>query len=288
MELERLVMAELENMDLNGVRIQNLTCRGEATDVSFEVGDMKIDFTTTGGNNFQTLALTLGGTVYTDAATLSKCDDWVKYVITVVNPIIEKHRAEMERQRAEMERQRTEQLAIPANVGIDELQGPSLTNEFQNPALNEFQNPAVNEFQNPAVMNQPTQPIVGQPIASQPVAAQPVISSPVAAQPVINTPVAAQPAISPPATTTSFDDFKPQKIDDTQGMTDLDEIIDKGRKEGYKAARKKNIQEVKKLKRKHRLMTAFIVIVLVVIGLALLYFYQNEDIYLPDLPYIFG
>ena len=268
MELERLVMADLENMDLNGVRIQSLTCRGEATDVSFEVGDMKIDFTTTGGNNFQTLALTLGGTVYTDAATLSKCDDWVKYVITVVNPIIEKHRADLERQRAEMERQ--QQLAIPANVGLDELQSPAVTNEFQN---TDFQNIA-NEFQNPAMMGQP---VANQPIPTQPIAAQPVISSPVAAQPIVS------------PSTTSYDDFKgPPKIDDTQGMTDLDEIIDKGRKEGYKAARKKNIQEVKKLKRKHRLMTGFIVVLLVVIGLALLYFYQNEDIYLPDLPYIFG
>ena len=274
MELERLVMAELESMDLNGVRIQSLTCRGEATDVSFEVGDMKIDFTTTGGNNFQTRALALGGTVYTDAATLSKCDDWVKYVITVVNPIIEKHRSELERQRAEMERQRAEQLAIPANVGIEELQAPAVASEFQNA---DFQNIA-NELQNPAMMGQP-------------VAAQPIIGQPIVAQPVVSTPVATQPqtAIAPPATTTSYDDFKgPPKIDDTQGMADLDEIIDKGRKEGYKAARKKNIQEVKKLKRKHRLMTIFIVVILVVIGLALLYFYQNEDIYLPDLPYIFG
>jgi len=211
MELESLVMAELESMDLNGVRIINLSCRDEATDISFEIGDMKIDFTATNEHNFQVIALTHGDTVYTDAATLSKCNDWVKYVITVAKPIIEKHRAEIERKQAEIEQrqaeieqQQAEQITIPSTVSFNELKSP----------IEEEEHVVVSNVSNERI----------------------------------------------------------------------DEVVDRGRKEGYKAARKKNIQEIKKLKRKHRLLTFIIIIILAGAAVVLLYLYQSNDITLPYLP----
>ena len=254
MELESLVMAELNTMDLNGVRVLNLSCRGDATDISFEVGDMKIDFTTTGGNNYQIMALTHGGTVYTDPATLSKCNDWVQYVSTVVNPIVEKHRAELERQRAGMDmhrvdmgRQNTaEHIAIPSTVGFDELKGP------------------------PQMMNDDPGMLAGMPSMGN-----------------SNMPNMGN-SNMPNMANSNMPSLSNSMPNSNMPNENIDDVIDRGRKEGYKAARKKNIQEVKKLKRKHLLMTIFIVVILTGVGLVLLYLYQAGDIYLPDLYYMFS
>ena len=189
MELESLVMAELENMDLNGVKIINLSCRAEATDISFEIRDMKIDFTTTNDNSFQVIALTHGNTVYTDEATLSKCHDWVKYVFAIVNPIIGKYRAEL--------------AEIPSTAHFDELKGEANVEEEGISAFN--------------VSNER-----------------------------------------------------------------LEEAVDRGRKEGYKVARKKNVAEIKKLKKRYNIIIFFIVIILIAVFIIILYFYQTGNMDLPE------
>jgi len=195
MELENLVMAELETMDLNGVKVINLSCRDEATDISFEIDGMKIDFTATSESDFQVIALTHGDTVYTDEATLSKCNEWVKYVFAVVNPVIGKHRAEL--------------AEIPSTANFDELKVDEQVDE--------------------------------------------------------------------------------QSVVVTSNVSNerIEEAADRGRKEGYKAARRKNIQEIKKVKRKYRIMLILIIIILIGGFIALFYFYQSGDINLPNLPGIF-
>jgi len=274
MELESLVMAELNTMDLNGVRVLNLSCRGDATDISFEVGDMKIDFTTTGGNNYQIMALTHGGTVYTDPATLSKCNDWVQYVSTVVNPIVEKHRAELERQRAGMDmhrvdmgRQNTaEHIAIPSTVGFDELKGPPQMMNDDPGMLAGMPSMGNSNMPNMGNSNMPNMANSNMPSLSN-------------SMPNSNMPNMAN---------SSMPSLSNSMPNSNMPNENIDDVIDRGRKEGYKAARKKNIQEVKKLKRKHLLMTIFIVVILTGVGLVLLYLYQAGDIYLPDLYYMFS
>jgi len=97
MELEKLVMTELEDLDLNGVKIINLSCEAETINISFEIGDVQIDFTAQSEADFQIIALKHGDQEYTDKATLSQCNDWTKYVHAVVHSIIKKHQAELEK-----------------------------------------------------------------------------------------------------------------------------------------------------------------------------------------------
>ena len=96
MELENLIMTELKSIDLSGVKVVNLSCGAEITYISFEIGDVRIDFAAESESVFQVTALTHAGQTYTDKETLSKGYDWSKYIWTVAYPIVEKHRPEPE------------------------------------------------------------------------------------------------------------------------------------------------------------------------------------------------
>jgi len=98
MELEKLVMTELESMDLNDIEIHELLCDEEMTMISFESNDQKIDFTIQSDGTLQVTALTEGDQVYTAEEFLNDENEWwktVEYVRDVVNPIIEKCQAEL-------------------------------------------------------------------------------------------------------------------------------------------------------------------------------------------------
>jgi len=98
MELEKLVLAELKEMDLHGANIISLSITGNTTQIVFEIGGtVEIQFTATSASSFQVTSLTeIGvGQVYTDEESLSKVKDWARYVISVVAPIIEKYQEEL-------------------------------------------------------------------------------------------------------------------------------------------------------------------------------------------------
>jgi len=96
MELEKLVLAELESIDLKGAKILNLSCATDETEVSFEISDTIIDFTVKNEDEFIVTSLTRNEQVYTDEEILSKCDGWVGYVGKMITPIVKKHRDEIE------------------------------------------------------------------------------------------------------------------------------------------------------------------------------------------------
>jgi len=95
MELEKLVMAQLEKRELNGVKVINLLWVAETAIVTFEVGDVQIDFTAQNETDLQVTALRHHDQVYTDEASLSQCNDWSKYVLSVVYPLIKKQQSEL-------------------------------------------------------------------------------------------------------------------------------------------------------------------------------------------------
>jgi len=96
MELEKLVITELEDMDLNGAKIIHLECEPEIIKISFEIGDVKVDFTAISEAVFQidTIADAHTSQVYTDEVMIKKCDGWVKYILAIVYPLVKKHRVE--------------------------------------------------------------------------------------------------------------------------------------------------------------------------------------------------
>ena len=95
MKLEDLVLAELEDKNLNGSKITSLLCEDESTNISFEINDMKIDFVATSETDFEVSALETAGQIFTDESTLDKCSDWARYVWAVVHPAIEKCQDEL-------------------------------------------------------------------------------------------------------------------------------------------------------------------------------------------------
>jgi|GEM_PF-323413 len=96
MELETLVMDELNNMDLHGAKIMHLSCDDEVIQLHFEIGNVTIDCTTMSEAIFQINNLTHANQVYTaDEATLNQCYDWVKYLCSILHPIVNKHREEL-------------------------------------------------------------------------------------------------------------------------------------------------------------------------------------------------
>ena len=98
MELEKLVMTELESMDLNDIEILELLCDEEMTMISFESSDQKIDFTIQNDGTIQVTTLTKNDQVYTDEESLNKDNEWwknVEYIRDIVIPIIEKCQAEL-------------------------------------------------------------------------------------------------------------------------------------------------------------------------------------------------
>ena len=183
MELEKLVMAELENMDLNGAKIINLSWEAETININFEIGDVQIDFTAQNEADFQITVLKHGDQVYTDEATLSQCNDWTKYVLAVIHPIIKKHQAELKKV-------------------VDEI-------KFDEPKEDESA------------------------------------------------------AIAP--------------LEKSDLSNRIKEAEARGHKEGFKAARRMNIQEIKKLKKKYNNILVFIIIILLSAFFLYLYLYGFDE-----------
>jgi len=183
MELEQLVMTQLENTEMNGVKLINFLWVAEEAIISFEVGDVQIDFTAQNEVDFQVATLKHQGQVYTDEASLSQCSDWTKYVLSMVYPIIRTHQSKP--------------VEIINEVKVD---GPV-------------------------------------PIASA-------------------------------NTITSEETTLASRIKETEVMKEAEA---RGHKEGFKAARRMNIQEINKLKRKYQRI--FIIIILLGIFLIFMYLY---------------
>ena len=97
MELKNLVMTELEQLDLKGAKITDLSLEVESTEISFEINEMKIDFVIKKDAELQVLRLTLANQIYTDEVTLNKCNDWANYIWAIVEPMIKKHQDELEK-----------------------------------------------------------------------------------------------------------------------------------------------------------------------------------------------
>jgi len=92
MKLEELVLAELNSMNLHGVKVIGLLCDAKTVQIRFEIGSVTIDCTTINEAIFQINALTHEGKVFVaDEATLSQCNDWVKYICSMIHPIINKY-----------------------------------------------------------------------------------------------------------------------------------------------------------------------------------------------------
>jgi len=198
MELEKLVLAELESIDLKGVKILNLSCATEETNVSFEISDTIIDFTTKNEDDFTVTSLTRNGQMYTNKEILSKCDGWVKYVGKMINPIIKKHRAELE------------DSVTVENEPAEDAEVIEETKMVEEPRAI-VKNSKVNENEEFAKNEKPENKI---------------------------------------------------KMIDEVANEAIEEAEARGHKEGYKVARKKNVQEIRKLKNRYRFVLLFTIIVL--------------------------
>jgi len=118
MELEKLVMDELNNMDLHGAKVMHLSCDDEVVQLCFEIGNVSIDCTTMNEAIFQINSLTHAEQVYTpDEATLNQCYDWVKYLCSIMHPIVNKHRDEL----AEMAYLEAQKLNSNAKMPEDDV-----------------------------------------------------------------------------------------------------------------------------------------------------------------------
>jgi len=98
MELEKLVITELENMDLDDIKIHDLLCDDELTLISFEKDAQLVDFTIQKDGSLYVTELIQDGLVYTDEEIYSGNNDLLeaaRYVRDVVKPIIEKYQNEI-------------------------------------------------------------------------------------------------------------------------------------------------------------------------------------------------
>jgi len=184
MELEKLVLADLEDMDLKGVKILDLSCIGDDIKVNFEITDTQIEFIARDVDDFTTTSLTRNGNVYTEDKILSKCDGWVKYVGTMIMPIIKKHQEALEE---------IASIVDEEEDGIEAIIQEEESVESESPISNEID--------------------------------------------------------------------KLEIIDEVE-RDSLEEAENKGHKEGYKAARKKNAQEIRKLKNKYHSILFFTIAIL--------------------------
>jgi len=201
MGLEELVLADLESIDLKGVKILNLSCATEETNVSFEISDTIIDFIAKNEEDFTVTSLTRNGQTYTNEEILSKCDGWVNYVGKIINPIIKKHRDELEKAVITAEETAEPIQAIGEETSVTEVDVPRAIIEH------------INEIENEASEKEEQQE-------------------------------------------------EKVEIADKVENESIQEAEARGHKEGYKVARMKNVQDIKKLKKKYRFILFFTIIVL--------------------------
>lgn len=191
MELEKLVLADLESMDLKGVKILDLSFVDEDVNVKFEITDTQIEFVAKDTDDFTTTSLARNGNVYTEDKILSKCDGWVKFVGTMIMPVVKKHQEALENQDSTSDEQNNQEEKKDIEALIEEIEATD-----DKPATDDV---VENEI---------------------------------------------------------------ETSEKTEEITPLEEAENKGHKEGYKAARKKNADEMRKLKRKYRFILFFVIVIL--------------------------
>lgn len=268
MELENLVMTELKNMDLSGVKVINLSCRDEATDVSFEIGDVKIDFTAENESAFQVTALTHAGQTYTDEETLTKGTDWAKYIWTAVYPIIKKHQIEV----AEMA---TKSDINVFNVSEVDDNEPKVENPEDGDELKTDETGSDKlEINEADVEELPINDDAEKPNSEEADGSKLNAEETDVEEFKVN-----EPSVDNSKVEENDDTFKIEEATETVvvslGENTLNKRIEeaeaRGHKEGYKAARKKNVQELRKLKKKYNLILFFTIVILLSAFIAFLH-----------------
>lgn len=205
MELKDLVMTDLNSMDLNGANILKLSFEDQTANISFEIGDVKIDFAAEDESTIHVTSLMHGDELYSDEEALDKSRAWVEYVWTTIYPTIKKHQTSLKT------------VDPDPNVGLitDELEDQSETNNIAKPY---FEDAPKIDHPNADDANKPT-----------------------------------------------VEEIKDSVII-SLGEETLNKRLEaaeaRGHKEGYKAARKKNAQDMRKLKKKHNIILFLTIVIL--------------------------
>ena len=98
MELEKLVLAELRQSEMHGIQIINLDINSKSVHVTFEIGQVTVHYTTESENQNQLDAVVMTSTnePCQDQDAIDRIYDWVKYISSILHPIIQKHRLDFE------------------------------------------------------------------------------------------------------------------------------------------------------------------------------------------------
>lgn len=306
MNLETLTLSEIEKMDLNGVKIVNLKCNPDSTDVSFEINDMQIDFIIPQSGDAEPTGLKHAGQTYSDPDTLAKCAEWVKYVATVVEQAMKRSRAELE---APIIAEPVS-IAVTSATPVNEEEAPTATIE-ENPVADTTipDNPVAEE----TIQNEEQSIESEVAVVSSIEEVAPVIEAPlIPTENVVTTPepaikdIISEPTpfmsaiiedideavsevkideIAVPEAITTTDEIKPTPVDDLvepepveEGIISnkrIEEAIERGRREGYTEARKMNLSEVKRIRKKCTIIVC-ITIALFIIGTFFLWILFGE------------
>ena len=95
MDLAKEVINELSAVDLNGANITSVECGTNETRIAFLIGDIEVFFTARNADEYAITSILHQGQVFDDPDVLKEYDDWVKYVASKVQPIVEAKRLEV-------------------------------------------------------------------------------------------------------------------------------------------------------------------------------------------------
>ena len=95
MDLAKEVIYELQLINLNGATITSVDCSPNETRISFTLGDAEIFFVARNEAEYAITSVAHGGQVFNDPQVLNQYEAWVKYVTSVVHPIVERKRREI-------------------------------------------------------------------------------------------------------------------------------------------------------------------------------------------------
>ena len=137
MELKEFILAELQKLELNGIKVVDLSIGSTSTRFVIAIEHSIIDFVVNNNSQFQTLSVVYKGKKYVDAKYLAQFDGFVADVIRIVQPVVERKKDEYDKD-PDMLDYREEQ----AKLKEEQLEKRSLTIQAREQLL-EFQTQAI-------------------------------------------------------------------------------------------------------------------------------------------------
>ena len=101
MDLEKTVLKELEQMNLQGAEISSLVCHDQTVEFTFEIGDAKMEIKAVSPVMFQIEVLHYEGETYTDEQTTSQGLEWAGFICKKIFSVVDVERPKFKRTEAE-------------------------------------------------------------------------------------------------------------------------------------------------------------------------------------------